>query len=480
MGNSFGLQGLTLGMLALGLAACGAETQRPPSIVLVVADTLRADRLGVYGHGGQLTPFIDSLASEALVYENARSVSSWTAPSMASMFTSLYPSQHGVVTGFSLSMANAANKGGAMINRIPASVESLPEALRAAGYRTFGVADNPNIVSELGFERGFDRFHASNYEGAKAVNAAALQWKDEIQSPEPFFLYLHYMDPHQPYHPRRPWFDFDEREIEGAPADQDGTPMGFVSEAGLRAVHIRRVIEGAKNPQEIEARLAYGVDLAVAAYESEIRYLDEHVRQIFEQLAFDSETVVVFVSDHGEELGEHGSIGHPFKLYDELLRVPLILRLPPRFNRAGRVNGLTSIMDIHPTLLEIAGLSADTILAGQSLLSPIAGGEERELLAMRTHERAIDTHKLQALISRSSKLIVSSTNESVELYNLDADSTEQRNLAASQATKAEQFKARLSAMQESLTTFEREFIDLSLNENFDQMMRDLGYLGDGE
>ncbi len=480
MRNLLGLQPLTLGILALGLAACGTQAQRPPSIVLVVADTLRADRLGVYGHEGQLTPFIDSLASEALVYENARSVSSWTAPSMASMFTSLYPSQHGVVTGFSLSMANAANKGGAMINRIPATVESLPEALRAAGYRTFGVADNPNIVSQLGFERGFDRFHASNYEGAEAVNAAALQWKSEIQSPEPFFLYLHYMDPHQPYHPRRPWFAFDEREIEGAPADEDGTPMGFVSEAGLRAVHIRRVIEGAQDAQEIEARLAYGVDLAIAAYESEIRYLDEHVRQIFEQLALDSETVVVFVSDHGEELGEHGSIGHPFKLYDELLSVPLILRLPPKFNRAGRINGLTSIMDIHPTLLEIAGISADSALAGKSLLGPMDGSEERELLAMRTHERAIDTHKLEALLSGGSKLIISSTSETVEFYDLSSDATEQHNLAAAHAAKAEQFKARLSAMQASLTTFEREFIDLSLDENFDQMMRDLGYLGDGE
>jgi hypothetical protein len=168
----------SLSGLALVLAGCAGEAPPPPSIVLVVVDTLRADRLPMYGGPPDAAPFLAELAERSLVFENAWSPSSWTLPATVSVLTSLHPFQHGVEDLVGLELP--AGSEPVPVARIPDEVATLAEELRAAGYRTFGVVSNVLLGSEVGLERGFDRFVRLDDEDADAVNARVEAWRAEI------------------------------------------------------------------------------------------------------------------------------------------------------------------------------------------------------------------------------------------------------------------------------------------------------------
>src|SRR5262249_29956102 len=154
-------------------------------------------------------------------------------------------------------------------------LETIPEFLRARGYRTFGAADNPNVCAVLGFDGGFERFADTPNEGSERILAALAQWQDELRAAHPRFVYLHFMEPHAPYVEHAPWF---QAPAEGGELARDS-----------------------------------------AAYDSEIRYVDGQIERAFEMLGVDDDTVVVFVADHGEEFGDHGGRYHEPKLYSELV-----------------------------------------------------------------------------------------------------------------------------------------------------------------
>ena len=170
-----------------------------PNIVLVVIDTLRADHLPFYGYPKETTPFLSELAAQGVVFENAYAASSWTSPATASIFTSLYPFQHGVTMGLLAQMQLIKKDPRIKVNRIPKELTTLPEALRINGYRTFGVSDNFNISENQGFGQGFDRFLSFSHRGGQFINEQILQLKKEILAGGKYFLYVHYNDPHRPY-----------------------------------------------------------------------------------------------------------------------------------------------------------------------------------------------------------------------------------------------------------------------------------------
>ena len=173
------------------------------NIVLITIDCLRADHLSCYGYERKTSPNIDNIAAQGIIFKNATSPSSWTVPSMVSLFTSLYPSNHGIVRGLGWGGKREVQKQDAISDKLT----TLPEILKEKGYTTFGVASNIHLGERLGFARGFDYFKCLSYLPAPPVNQTIYAWEEEIKNAEKFFLWVHYIDPHDPYYPRKPWID---------------------------------------------------------------------------------------------------------------------------------------------------------------------------------------------------------------------------------------------------------------------------------
>ena len=266
-----------------GSAACRSPERRLPNVVIILIDTLRADYLGVYGYSEEMAPFLAELAERSVVFDRAFSTSSWTAPSTSSLFTSLYPNQYGVVEGFRMRRGRnerlkEERKETIALNRIPTGVVTLPERLRSMGYATFGMASNLNIGDDMGFSRGFDEFRLDLKASADDFVEQLKTWEKRLQQSEPFFLYFHLNDVHEPYEGRAPYYQ---------------KRRGWLEDRRAR-------------------------------YLSEIGYLDEHLREVYETLASAEDTIWVVLSDHGEEFHDHGGLAHFTSLYMELNRVVMM------------------------------------------------------------------------------------------------------------------------------------------------------------
>jgi len=334
-------RGIALVAVALALGAILQPLPtgpRRPNIVLILIDTLRRDHLPFYGYGKPTAPFLSELAQHGVVFERAHSTSSWTPPATASLFTSLYPVQHGVLRGFQLAQRLERLQGTSIrLTPVPESAETLAEALSSRGYRTFAITENPNLVPEMGFAQGFRHFSAF----PKSLDAETIlkrldELRPELQAKGPYFLYLHFMDVHGPYRPRAPLYD-----------------STLVSE----------------------------VERKISAYDSGIRALDERLRQAFAACGWQRDTLVLVTADHGEELGDRGSWGHGATLFGEVLDVPLLV-YPPGGTPARRSAERVSLIDVLPTLREVGRLPRAAADRGLSLLPLIDG--RRAALAPRT------------------------------------------------------------------------------------------------
>lgn len=434
-GRALGAIGLVLGGAAW-LGACGPPETRPASrdfdVVLIVIDTLRADHLPFYGYPKITAPYLSELASAGIVFRHAHSSSSWTAPATASLFTSLHPFQHGVVTGL-----HSADKLEIELNRIADEVETVGELFRSHGYRTFAVSDNPNICEAEGFEQGFDYFESYDYAGAPAVNAMVLDWADEIEAAQGYFLYLHYMDPHVPYHEREPWF-------------RPPTPP---------------------------------VQRKVAAYDSEIGYVDAHIRELGERLGWDEGTLLIVVSDHGEEFGDHGGRLHGVTLYREVLDVPLLFYAPALLGGPKSVDGRVSILDVVPTLAELIGAPRIEQYEGESLVPLLrdAGSAADRLLYAHLHRRRPDIAgpfgplDLRSVIRGDWKLVTSDRRPD-QLFQLALDPLEQSSRTADEPEVARALGAALLELESSAPVRTGEKIVLTLTPEERERLRSLGYV----
>lgn len=431
----------TLALLAVGCGSPGgapapaAAARREANVVVVLIDTLRADRLPFYGHPRDTAPFLAELAARGAVFENAFSSSSWTAPAAASLFTGLYPPQHGVVTGLIATRRLQKKDPTVKINRLPERLTTLGEVMKQAGYRTFGVSNNANIRGELGFAQGFDhfRYFHSAQAAAPDVTAAVKEWLPELGRDGRYFLYLHYMDAHAPYDERAPWY-----------------------------------VPGRTRK---ERRLA--------AYDSEIRYVDEHLRELYRLLEWHKDTLLVVLADHGEEFREHGRDWHGNTLYAEVLRIPLIMHLPAAL-RAQRIADNVSIVDVLPTLRDFLGLPSDRSHAGVSLLGRLQGKAlpERPLYAHLYRQAglwgATEELRVRALILDNWKYLDGSSGE--ELYDMRADPEEAVNRLADARPVAEAMRRRLDALEHGMSGSPTESVSMPLDRETQQKLRALGYV----
>ena len=331
----------------------GAERRERPNVLLIVIDTLRADHLGAYGYERATSPNIDALfAARGVVLERAYAQAPWTLPSAASYLTGREPGE-----------LYRSREAGVVI---PADVSSLAERMRAVGYRTAAYVANPTLFAAAGFDRGFDTYWLppakieSLARPGDDVVERVTPWLRAYGEAEPYFLYLHFVDPHDPYASpdtggsRSPFFE----EYEGSLTGHDVHAL-YLGQRELR------------DPVADRAQLA-------ALYDSEIAYVDRKVAEVMALLSDETleHTLVILTADHGEELGERGGWKHGHTLFDEQVRVPLFFRWDGRVPAGRRLPQTVRLLDLVPTILSAAQAPAPSELPGLDLLPAISGEQE--------------------------------------------------------------------------------------------------------
>ena len=407
-----------------------------PSVILLLVDTLRADRLGCYGANPSRTPRLDHLAGEGLLFENAIAQSSWTLPSIASIFTGLHMRSHGMVGGSG--SAPAAPGGAGNGGFLPDSLLTLAGHARLGGITTVGVSANPLVSRGTNLAHGFETFvefpddgPQTNWTPATKVNRQFVRWLRQNRRYR-FFAYLHYMEPHAPYRPP---------EALRPPAPAGATPEILAGVPPVRRINLRG------GPPLLPEQLAY----LRGAYDGEVRVWDEALGGLMDALtgvgAADS-VVIVMTADHGEEFLEHGRLYHGSHLYEESVRVPLIVAGPGV--RPGRAREAAQGIDIFPTVSSLLGLSVPPGLPGRSLLAPI---DDRPVISETSHgigPNGEEDAELIALRTAQWKLIEEPAVGRFELYDLARDPAE-RNDRFGQAPEGDTLVQALTAWRASVT-----------------------------
>ena len=414
-------------------AACGPSAAPPPNVLLVVMDTTRADRCSLLGYGRPTTPVLDALARESAVFEDCWSPSSWTAPAHATLFTGLLPRNHGLHNGATLFLDERRT--------------TVAEILRDAGWRTGCFTNNPFISPDHGLSQGFEttdlRFRdaARPYPWAPATTEATLAWIDGVVGEgRPFFAFVSDMEPHAPYTPPT---DLERRFAEpglaaGALARARTVAFPESLGMGLGAVPL---------PPEIRRAMS-------SLYDAEIASVDAALGPLFEGLRsrglLDS-TVVVVTSDHGEGLGDHGWVEHANYLWRELLRVPLLVRRPGRFDGGRRVKDVVRLEDVAPTILELCGRKdpggLDGIPLTRGLPGRVALGSENASDGIaRTAEQNFPGVDVSSLTRDRRSVfdgrwhLVLTEGGTAHLFDVAADPAEERDLAQEQPSEVERLK----------------------------------------
>jgi arylsulfatase A-like enzyme len=422
-------------LLALSVAGCpgkgrrgAARTEKPP-IILIVIDTLRADHVGANGYGRNTTPNIDAFAKTATRFSAAHAAASWTVPSMASMFSGVYPWGHGVV----MAEVSAANQVDYQLT-LSDQFETMAETLAAEGYETFGVSANYHMHEKYGMSQGFAHYKTFGFRDREPVDLQVKDWipqmRRAMRQGKPYFLYVHYFDPHHPYLPVdpfirqwRPEFDMDRiKELVGE---------GF----------IKRAVEGEffRQPETLQ--------LFVDLYDSEISAADDSVGKLLANLPQADQALVVVTADHGEAFGEHNNMIHGRDMYAETLHVPLVVRFPGQLHAGKTIDNAVSLVDLYPTLAEAAGAEQPRYLDGQSLRRQIENPPKDRYLFAET-QRAKEFY-WRGVITTGQKWLYHVQEKKQEFYNIAADPGETKDLyqegnreAASMAAKWRQHRRR--------------------------------------
>ncbi|HSM13983.1 MAG TPA: sulfatase [Thermoanaerobaculia bacterium] len=469
------------------LVACGGHgsgrerlPERPPDILLLTIDTLRADHLSAWGYERQTSPVLDRIAAEGVRFERAQVQWPKTAPSFASMFTATYPKDNGVVRRVGMP--------------IDCRLRLLAEELQALGYQTHAVVANGALGREYFFDQGFDSYlEAWKAEpggdalatGARNVTDLALARLEHLDPDKPLFLWVHYIDPHAPYRPEgefRDRFQGDEHFVPGTPVPVD------------RKAH-RRFIGAIGRSQVVDD----GDDLAfyVARYDAEIRYADAEIGRLVETLRAKGlwdRMLTVMTSDHGESLGEHRYFfGHGMLAYQTCLHVPLIVRWPGVFEP--RVDAEpVELIHLSPTILDLAGapLENGTWAQGRSLLPRLFGERDggdpivHAESGYATNENWIRTvsdgrWKLLHVPWRSDQRKIAGEGVRWVLYDLEQDPGETENLAERRPEERERLAALLQEWADAprfpvQRDAEECADDRAVDERTEQELRALGYL----
>lgn len=441
-------------------------------LVLVTVDSLRADHVGCYGYDRDTTPNIDGLAADGQRFTNAFAHACSTRPSFPSILTSSYALMYG---GF---------------ERLSSERTTVAEALSEAGYRTAGFHSNLYLSADFGYDRGFDRFYDSKsdpsplararqavktrldqngfvynllqkafnaterragvelgsaYVSADEMTTMALDWARKIDD-GPRFLWVHYMDVHHPYTPPISY----QRRFRDEPIDNE------------QAVRLRRKM--LEDPEGVtEDELATLIDL----YDAEIAFVDAEAARLLQGLRdlWESDPVVAFTADHGEEFLDHGRFSHAATFYDEVLHVPLVIK---DGTSVRTVDELVGLLDLSPTLLDYARTSHPSVFLGESLHPDVPRSRDRIIAEWADYETddrrfALRTHDWK---------YVRMEDEEERLFDLTSDPKEKRNVATEHPDKLSAFREQIDKHAERVSGTS---VEAEMDEEVRQRLRDLGY-----
>ena len=451
-----------------------------PNVILLTIDTLRADALGCYGQRDAISPNIDQLAASGIVFEQAITGGSWTQAAFPAMLTSTYPGLFGGCLG-----------------RLSPERPSPIDTLAASGYATAGFSTNPHLSRATGYDRGFRHFSdlvpdetdprlrsikggqrllqnplfqvlatglgqpmrpARLYRSAADVTDQLGEWAERAQ--QPFFAWAHYMDMHWPYH---------LEETLTRPSDV------------ARAWQDLAVMNGRSHYKRDGAITAAQQRRFMSLYKASLRYLDGHIGRLVDRLArlgCDDNTILIIAADHGEEFLDHGRWGHwESNLFDEILRVPLVIRIPDR-RQAQSIRRQVRLLDLMPTVLDLCGCSVPPDLMGSSLVPLWTGREDQYPGEVALSEMRRDPWHRIAVRTETFKLIWDNKcPEQPALYDLQQDPRETYNVSASHPEVVRQLRA---AVEEHLRrvadTGSTQAQELDHDEAVTTRLRNLGYL----
>jgi arylsulfatase A-like enzyme len=409
-------------LLCVALVACKSP---PPDVLLVTLDTTRVDHLSPYGYERDTSPNLSRLAADGVAYTRAYSVASWTLPSHASLFTGKYPSSHGashdpegaLVLGAGVEGVSDEEREKYQIFRargMGRDERTLAELLGGAGYRSAGVVGGPWLKRVFGLSRGFEHWDEDDITGAGGrrandVSDRAIAWLDALPADVPFLLFLNFFDAHMPYQPPR-WL------LRGY-LDDPVAARGSDRDAELRR----------------------------ASYDAEILYADMNFGRVIDRLKsrgrYD-ETLILVTADHGELLGEHSLYGHPARLYEELTRIPLIVKFPKSREAGVRIDEPIQLVDLFALILDQAGIEIPPDIQGQ-----LPGHITHPILTEESPAFAGD-EALRAYYDGSEKFLWGSRGTR-QLYDLANDPKEQRDLAGERPARVAEFE---TALQRHLAT----------------------------
>ena len=451
---------LSCSVLLAGLTGCGGGEPSRPNVVIVLTDTLRSDRLGCYGNTRGLTPYLDALAEEGVRFEHAASHAPWTLPSIASLLTSLHPAEHGA--------------GGRLPNfrALDSSVTTIAGVLDQAGWVTHAIGNVAFLNDWTGVLREFDSTDveapSSNVEmrSAERTTDAALEWIDAHQggasSESPFFMFLHYFDPHAVYAPPQP---FRQRFAGRLDQNDDSWVFGTrLQMMGLRS-----------GTMTFEPPI---IRRAEKLYDGEVAYLDSQVGRFVDELrarGLGDNTLLVITSDHGEEFLDHDGFEHGHTLYDELTRIPLILHYPSQLEPTV-VRPRVAHVDVAPTILTLAGLESHPQFVGRSLLEYLVNPDAppRSVIAHGNMWAEAQT----SWKSGNHKLILYPGGKA-ELFDLEADPGEQDDLASLRPELVQELTSELDTLMAAMRALGRGEAAV-LDAETQDSLRESGYAGGDE
>jgi len=463
----------SLATLLLLLAACDDGAPKRPNVLLISIDSLRHDHLGCYGYGRATSPNLDRLAAEGTLFEQHVSSSSWTLPAHAALFTALPDSGHGCTD---------------VDRALAPRHQTLAEQFHAGGYATAGFFAGPFLHPGFGLGQGFDSYEDCTSNAAALAAKPAAEWgrdaatnrasHKDVANPrtfaafqswlgrreqKPFFAFVHLWDVHYDFTPPPPW---DERFDPGYQGWVTGENFFFDERIGPR----------------MEKR---DLDHLIALYDGEIGWTDTFLAKIraeLEAAGLLEDTVIVVTADHGTEFFEHGWKGHRTTLYDEVIRIPLVVRFPRGIPANVRVGAQSRSIDVAPTLLELCGLPALPDVAGESLL-PILRDPARRATGGARALSELDSVGRSLLSVRETewKVVGNRVAATARVFDLRADPGEQHPIPEPQSPLVEEGVRALDAAGTELQRLgARNAGDLRTStpsEDVLRQMQNLGYTG---
>ncbi len=437
----------------LSSIGCGAR-HKDMNVLFVSLDTLRADHCRFMGYNRETTTFLDRYAKDSIVFNQMHTPTPWTDQSHASIFSSLYPRVHSISFFYN--------------NKLRFSLASI---LKNYGYTTAGFVEAIPLDPRVGGATGFDTYmkiqDPENYFNNRAEhnNMRVAEWLKKNHQKK-FFGFVHYFDIHHPYQPEPPYDkkfykgEIDERSyrLGNAPYRQENASEGMINQAKV-------------------------------LYDGEIAYTDHHLQNLLSMLddyGLTDRTVVVIFSDHGEGFFEHKLFSHGNSLYEELLRIPTVMHLPDSERKGTRVSSITRSIDIMPTILDYLGAETKEPLQGVSLLPMIEKGEERDLLlyadgiryamsVLKGKHKLIYNHSWQDEWTKE----LGFTKPTYELYNLEEDPGEQKNLAEEKKDLRDELYADIHRSWEINRKWKKGFImgqKKKMDEDLEKGLRQLNYI----